>query len=75
MMQIAFVLVNAEVGTESEVMEELKEIPEVKETHMVYCVYDIIACVEAVDMEALKEAVVKIRSLDKVRSTLTLICL
>jgi len=76
MMAIAFVLINAEIGVEGEVLEELGAIQEVKETYMIYGVSDIIARVEAVDMKALKDVVSrKIRSLEKVRSTLTLICM
>jgi len=70
----AFVLINAEIGAESEVLNELKEIPEVKEAHMVYGVYDIIARVETETMQELKDTISwKIRRLDKVRSTLTMI--
>lgn len=70
----AFVLINAEIGAESDVLRELKGIPEVKEAHMVYGVYDIIARVETETMQELKEVISwKIRRLDKVRSTLTMI--
>ncbi|MEM2893239.1 MAG: Lrp/AsnC ligand binding domain-containing protein [Candidatus Bathyarchaeia archaeon] len=70
----AFVLINAEIGAESDVLRELKEIPEVKEAHMVYGVYDIIARVETETMQELKDVISwKIRRLDKVRSTLTMI--
>ncbi len=70
----AFVLINAEIGAEEELMKGLGEIPEVKETHMVYGVYDVITQIEAETMDELKEIVTtKIRTLDKVRSTLTMI--
>ncbi len=70
----AFVLINAEIGAESEVLKDMKGIPEVKEAHMVYGVYDIIARVETETMQELKDAISwKIRRLDKVRSTLTMI--
>ncbi len=73
-MATAFVLINAEIGAESDVLKELKEIPEVKEAHMVYGVYDIIARVETETMQELKDVISwKIRRLDKVRSTLTMI--
>jgi DNA-binding Lrp family transcriptional regulator len=46
----------------------------VKESYLVYGVYDIVAKVEADSMDKLKEIVTwKIRRLDKVRSTLTMI--
>jgi DNA-binding Lrp family transcriptional regulator len=71
---IAFVLINAEIGAEREVLEVLKAIPEIKEAHTLYAPYDIIARVEAGTVEELKDVLVlKIRRLDKVRSTLTMI--
>lgn len=70
----AFVLINAEIGSESEVLKGLKEIGEVKEAHMVYGVYDIIARISTETMQELKDIISwKIRRLDKVRSTLTMI--
>ena len=70
----AFVLVNAEVGSEDEVIGELRKISNVKESYVVYGAYDIVAKVEADSMNKLKDIVNgKIRRLDKVRSTLTMI--
>jgi DNA-binding Lrp family transcriptional regulator len=71
---LAFVLINAEIGSESELVEELRKMPYVKEAYLVYGVYDIIARIEAESMDKLKEIVTwKIRKLNKVRSTLTMI--
>jgi len=73
-MPLAFVLVNAEVGSEDEVVEELHKIANVKQSYAVYGVYDIVAKVEAESMDKLKEIITwKIRRLDKVRSTLTML--
>lgn len=73
-MPAAFVLINAEIGTENELAQELKKIPNVKEAYTVYGVYDIVTKVEAETMDKLKELVTwKIRRLDRVRSTLTMI--
>jgi len=73
-MPLSFVLINAEIGSEDEVLKELKKLPNVKESYVVYGVYDIVAKVEAESMDKLKEVVTwKIRRLDKVRSTLTMI--
>jgi DNA-binding Lrp family transcriptional regulator len=70
----AFVLINVEIGAEAEVLGDLRPIPEVKEAHLVYGVYDIIAIVETSEMQELKDAVsYKLRRLDKVHSTLTMI--
>ncbi len=73
-MATAFVLINAEIGSESEVLKGLKVIGEVKEAYMVYGVYDIIARIQTETMQELKDIISwKIRRLDKVRSTLTMI--
>ena len=73
-MPSAFVLINAEIGSEDEVLKQLKTLPNVKESYGVYGVYDIVAKVSADTMDKLKEIVTwKIRRLDKVRSTLTMI--
>ena len=73
-MPLAFVLINAEIGSEDEVVGELRKLSNVKESYVVYGVYDIVARVEADSMDKLKEIVTwKIRRLDRVRSTLTMI--
>jgi len=70
----AFVLLNAELGSENEVLDELKMIDGVKETYLVYGVYDIIAKIEAETMEDLKNIISwKVRRILKVRSTITMI--
>ena len=73
-MATAFVLINAEIGAEAEVLRDLRPIPEVREAYLVYGVYDIIAIVETSTMQELKDAIsLKVRRLDKVHSTLTMI--
>lgn len=73
-MATAFVLINVEIGAEDEVLRELRPISEVKEAHLVYGVYDIIAIVETPTMQELKDTIsLKVRRLDKVHSTLTMI--
>ena len=73
-MPIAFVFINAEIGSEGEVLSELKKVEGVEEAYSVYGVYDIIAKVGADSMEKLKDIVTwRIRRLNKVRSTLTMI--
>ena len=70
----AFVLINAEVGNEQELIRKLKAIPNVTEVHVVYGVYDVIAKVESDTMEKVKETITNsLRRLDNVRSTLTMI--
>jgi DNA-binding Lrp family transcriptional regulator len=71
---LAFVMVNAEIGKESEVLNQLKKIEHVKEANSVYGVYDIVAKVEAETMDELNRVVSSgVRRLAGVRSTLTLV--
>ncbi len=56
-MPTAFVLINTEIGSEEEILNELKKIPNVKEAYVVYGVYDIVAKVEADSMDKLKEVI------------------
>ena len=73
-MTTAFVLLNTELGAETEVMKDMKMIVEIKEAHMVYGVYDIIARIEADTMEDLKNIISwKVRRLKRVRSKLTML--
>ena len=70
----AFVLINVESGAEDEVVSQLKKVEGVEEAYYSYGVYDIISKVKADSMEKLKDLVTrKIRILNRVRSTLTLI--
>ena len=73
-MPTAFVLINTEIGSEADVLKKLKEVEGVNEASAVYGVYDIVARVTADTMDKLKEIVTwRVRRLDKVRSTLTMI--
>jgi len=73
-MTMAFVLINAEIGAEEEVVKELMKVEGVEEAYIVYGVYDVVAKVKAENLEKLKETITwRIRRLDKVRSTLTMI--
>ena len=72
-MPIAYVLLNVELGAESKVLEALKKLNSVEEAHRVYGIYDTVAKVKADTMDKLKETVAsRIRRLDKVQSTLTM---
>lgn len=74
LMPKAFVLINVESGAEEQVVDELKKLEGVEEAYYSYGVYDIITKIQADSMEKLKDMVTrKIRTLAKVRSTLTLI--
>ncbi|RLF03207.1 MAG: Lrp/AsnC family transcriptional regulator [Thermoprotei archaeon] len=71
---LAFVLISTEIGSEREVLEELKKIDEVKEAYVVFGVYDIVAKVVANNVDDLKGIVSnKIRRIGHVKTTLTMI--
>ena len=73
-MALAYILINSELGKEKELIEKLRALHEVKEVYATYGVYDIIAKVEAENQQVLKDAVfTKIRKMDEVRTTLTMI--
>ncbi len=73
-MPTAFVLINTEIGAEDSVLGSLREVEGVEEAYTVYGVYDIVTKIKAKSMDTLKEIVTwRIRRLDKVRSTLTMI--
>ena len=70
----AFVLINADLGAEKDILDQIKSIPNVVESHIVYGVYDIVIKVEDESLDRVKDAVTRrIRTLEKIRSTLTMI--
>ena len=73
-MPTAYVLINCDLGSESEIIRKIKELPEVVEVNGVFGVYDIIVRVSSDNMDKLREIITwRIRKIDKVRSTLTMI--
>ncbi len=71
---IAFVLISTEIGSEREVLEELRKLEEIKEAYVVFGVYDIVAKIVASNVEDLKSIVSnKIRRIPHVKTTLTMI--
>ncbi len=73
-MPAAIVLVNTEIGAESQVMEELSKIKGVKEIHVVYGMFDLVVKAEAKSHEVLRELVInRIRRIPQVRGTTTMI--
>jgi len=73
-MTTAYVLISCDLGFDAEIIEELKHLSDVKEVHGIFGAYDIITKIESDSVEHLKDVITwKIRKLNKVRSTLTLI--
>jgi DNA-binding Lrp family transcriptional regulator len=73
-MPAAIVLINSEIGRETDILDHLCKMPEVEKAFLVYGVYDVVAKVQAETMDALEAAITtKVRKLKGIRSTLTLI--
>jgi len=72
-MATAYVLINCELGSEESIIQELKNLDSVIEVHGTFGAYDILAKIESAQVEDLRETITwKIRKIDKIRSTLTL---
>ena len=72
-MQMGYVLVNCDLGTEEYVIEELKRIPQIKKAYVTFGSYDIIAEIHAQTQDDFDKAVSHgIRNISRVISTMTL---
>jgi DNA-binding Lrp family transcriptional regulator len=72
-MTLAFILISTAPRKEHEVYNELLKIPEIIELHPLFGDYDLIARVEAPDLESLTHTIVdKIRRIDGISDTKTL---
>jgi len=66
-MTLAYVLISCDLGFDAEIVDEIKQVEDVKEVRGVFGAYDILVKLESANAER------KIRKLNRVRSTLTLI--
>lgn len=72
-MKKAYVLINCNLGTEEEILSELREFGSTNEAHGTFGAYDIIAEVSSDDAESLRQEITwKIRKIPSIRATLTL---
>lgn len=77
-MPIAFILLNSDLGSDQEIITKLKEMLAVEkgikyEVQGVYGIYDIVVKIEAANSDLLRTIITnKIRKIDKVQSTLTM---
>ncbi len=72
-METLYILLNCDLGSEVDIINELMKIPEVKEVRGTYGVYDIFVKLQS-DSSATLENIIthKIRRISKIRSTVTL---
>ncbi|HLC24181.1 MAG TPA: Lrp/AsnC ligand binding domain-containing protein [Nitrosopumilaceae archaeon] len=72
-MEILYILINCDLGSEVDIINEFMKIPEVKEVRGTYGVYDIFVKLQGETKEALENIIThKIRRIPKIRSTVTL---
>ncbi len=70
----AFVLINCELGSEKQVISDLKAVDCVRNVYGVFGAYDILTSLECERFEELRQMIIwKIRKIDSIRSTITLI--
>lgn len=70
----AFVLINAETGTEKNVVEKVRALKNVKEVYFVFGVYDVLAVIEAPNIDEVRSTVhTAMRQVEGIRSTCTMI--
>jgi len=72
-METAYLLIQCDLGAETEIIKKLMEISEVKEVRGTYVVYDIFAKLESDSRQRLDEILTNnIRKIAQIRSTNTL---
>jgi DNA-binding Lrp family transcriptional regulator len=70
----AYILLNTEIGAETQVLKALRKIDGVEEAHTLWGVYDIIAHVSADNTEKLKSIITKhIEKIGRINSKQTMI--
>ncbi|MCH8833609.1 MAG: Lrp/AsnC ligand binding domain-containing protein [Thaumarchaeota archaeon] len=72
-MEVAYVLIQCDLGSEVEIIQELGKIQEITEVRGTYGIYDIFCKIEADSKDVLDDIITnKIRKVSKIRSTITL---
>ncbi|MEK6965110.1 MAG: Lrp/AsnC ligand binding domain-containing protein [Thermoproteota archaeon] len=72
-MEKAYVLMSCEIGTEHDLLLQLKKIDGVKDVTITYGDYDLVVETETENESKMNELIsAKIRKLEKIRSTVTL---
>jgi DNA-binding Lrp family transcriptional regulator len=69
----AFVMLNVDLGCEKDVLRELRRMNGVVEAYVVDGVYDVVVVLEAEGLDDLRKVISKVRGMDNVQSTLTMI--
>ena len=73
-LETAFIFINVEMYSGLDILEKLRKFEYVKEAYPVYGVYDFVIKIEVDSIDKIKELVTqKLRKMEAIRSTLTLI--
>lgn len=72
--EISYIMINCEVGSEAEVIDELKSINYVKEVQGVLGNYDILAKLETPSIGHTRDAITIIRQIKDILCTTTVVC-
>ena len=73
-MPTAYVLINYDMGTEEKFIDKLNKVPGIVEVSEVNGVYDIVVKITSQTLDSLKDTITRhIRTIDTIRSTMTLI--
>ncbi len=72
-LEVAYVLIQCDLGAEVEIIEEISKIEQIKEVRGTYGIYDVFCRIEADSKNVLDDVITfKIRKVPKIRSTITL---
>ena len=72
-MEKAYILISCEIGTEHDLISQLKKIDEIKNVMITYGDYDIVIEAITESTKKMDELITsKIRKLEKIRTTITL---
>jgi DNA-binding Lrp family transcriptional regulator len=74
-MEISYVLVQCDLGYETEIIKILMGIPQIKEVRGTYGVFDIFVRIQADSKDEIDEIITKIRKIPHIRGTNTLIAI
>jgi len=75
-MEISYVLIQCDLGYETEIIKKLSEIPQVKEVRGTYGVFDIFVKIIADSKDEIDEVITnKIRRIAHIRGTNTLVAI
>jgi len=74
-MEISYVLIQCDLGYETEIIKKLMETPQIKEVRGTYGVFDIFVKIVSDSKEGTDDAIISIRKTPHIRGTNTLVAI